>query len=133
VERDRLPARPALDLALGHLGDQGVEALHGLPVEGREHELALLQMLALVEQDHRIAADDRLEDARALAGVQHVGRRGEHLAQLLGVGEHHEGRRPEQADRETAAVARAAALDEGGRPGPPAQALHRGRRAGSRG
>ena len=48
---------------------------------------------ALVEQDHRVRADDRLEDARALAGVQHVGRRREELLDLVGVGEHHERRR----------------------------------------
>ena len=48
---------------------------------------------SLVEQDHRVAADDRLEDARALAGVQHLGRRREDLLDLVGVGEHHERRR----------------------------------------
>jgi hypothetical protein len=38
-------------------------------VEGGEHELALLEVRGLVEEDDRVRPDDRLEDARALAGV----------------------------------------------------------------
>ena len=64
------------------------EPLHLLAVEGGQHELALLEVRALVEQDHRVGAHDRLEDLRALAGMQHLGRGGEDLLDLVGVGEH---------------------------------------------
>ena len=52
------------------------------PWNGGQQQLALLQVRGLVEQDHRVAPDDRLEDPRALAGVQHVGWRLEHLLDL---------------------------------------------------
>jgi hypothetical protein len=104
-------------------------------VEGREHEPALGQVRALVEEDDRVAPDERLEDSRALARMQHVGRRREDLLDLLGVGEHHERRRPEQAQREAPPVAGAAVLEEGDRARPPAQRLRRrrGARAGRKG
>jgi hypothetical protein len=37
VQRDRLAARPALDLAHGDFAHQPGEPLHLLAVEGREH------------------------------------------------------------------------------------------------
>ena len=86
----------------------------------------------LVEQDHRVRADDGLEDARALAGVQHLGRRGEDLLDLVRVGHVHERRGLEQPQREALAVARAAALEEGDRARPPCERLNgtRGPRTG---
>ena len=51
-----------------------------LAVEGGQHQLALLHVRRLVEQDHRVLADERLEHPRALAGVEDVGRGGEDLA-----------------------------------------------------
>jgi hypothetical protein len=87
-----LLARPGGDLALGQLGHQAGHALHPLAVERGQQQLALLQVRALVEQDHGVPADDRLEDPRALAGVQHLGRRLEELLDLVGVGDHHDGR-----------------------------------------
>ena len=66
-----------------------------------------------VEQQHGARADDRLEHARALAGVQDVGGRGEHLADLVGLREEDPlalGRA--HVDREAVAVAAAAALHE---------------------
>ena len=68
------------DLALGDLRHQARERSHRLAVEGRQHQLALLEVRSLVEQDHGVAADDRLEDPRALARVQHVRGGGEDLA-----------------------------------------------------
>jgi hypothetical protein len=131
VKRDRLLVRPAGDLALGELGHQAGKALHLLAVERRQQQLALAHVRLLVEQDHRARADHRLEDARALARMQHVGRRGEDLLDLVRVGDHHERRLAEQADREAPAVARAAALEVRGRAAPPADRLQHARRARS--
>ena len=93
VEGERDVARDRRDLLRGHLLHQPGEALHPLAVEGGEHQLALLHVGVLVEQQHRVAADDRFQHPCALAGVQDVGRRGEDLFHLVGVGEHHERRR----------------------------------------
>ena len=129
VERGGLVQRPALHLAFGNLLHQAREPQHLLAVEGGQHQLALLEVCSLVQEDHGVRADDRLEDHGALAGVQDVGRGLEELLQLLRVGEHDEGRRPDQADRESLAVARAAALEEGVRARPPADGLDDLRRA----
>ena len=95
------------------------------PWKAGQQQLALLQVGLLVEQDHGVAADERFEDPRALARVQDIGGRLEDFLDLLGVGEHHERRLAEQADREAAPVARAAALDEGGGTAPEAERLQR--------
>ena len=81
------PSGQRVELALGELLDQAGEALHAVAVEGGQQQLALLDVRALVEQDHRVRADDRLEQPRALARVQDVGRRGEDRLDVLGVGE----------------------------------------------
>ena len=80
---------------------------------------------AAVEQDHRVVADDRLQHPRPLARAQDVGRRGEHLLDLLRLGDHHERRRERELQREALAVARPAALEEGQRSGPEAEHLDR--------
>ena len=67
MQLERLVARPRGDLALADLRDQIFKPLHALAVERRQHQLALLQMLGFVEQQHRALADDRPEDARPLA------------------------------------------------------------------
>ena len=105
MERDRLLERPGVELALGQLGHQAGHALHPLAVECREQQLALLEVGALVEQDHGVASDQRLEDARALAGVEHVRRRLEQLLDLLRVGEDHERRLEREANGDPRAVA----------------------------
>ncbi len=128
MQLDRSTARPALDLALRDLRDQIGELLHLLAVERRQHELALREVGALVEQDHGVLADDRLEDARALAGMQDVRRCGEDLLDLGGVREHHERRDAEQADREALAEPVAVSLEIGEWPVPPGHRLNHGRR-----
>src|SRR5262249_26440196 len=90
-------------------------------------------MRPLVEQDHRVGADDRFEDVRTLAGVQDLWRGLEDLLDLLGVGDHHEGRLADEADREALAVTRATALDVGGGSAPPTDGLKRARHARSGG
>jgi hypothetical protein len=125
MKRRRLIARPAGDLALGDVPHQAGQALHLLSVKGREHQLALLEVLALVEEDQRPATDHGLEDASALARVQNVRRRGEQLLQLVRLREDHEGRARQQPDREPLAIAGSRALHERDRPRPPPDGLHR--------
>ena len=85
VQCDRLVLWPSGDLALGQLAHQLGQGLHRVAVEGGQHQLALAQVWLLVEQDHRVWADDRLEDARALARVQHLRGRLEDFLDLIGV------------------------------------------------
>ena len=113
--------------------DQAGEALHPLAVERGQHQLALLHVGVAVEQDHRVVADDRLQDARALARVQDVGRRREDLLDLVRLGDHHERRREREPDREALAVARPVALEVGERPRPEADHLDRRGIGGARG
>ncbi len=124
LQRDLAVARPALHLALGHLRHQVAEARHPLAVEGREHQLALLHVGRLVEQDHRVLADERLEHARALARVEDVGRRREHLPDLVRPGEDHEPRGQREVHREAVPVTGAQPLQESERARPQAHALH---------
>ena len=132
VHLDRLPARPGGDLAGRRGFDRASQPAHRLAVEGREQQLALLHVRGLVEQDHRVGADDRLEHPRAGAGMEHVGGRGEHLPDLVRVAQHHERRRERQAEREPPAVPRPAALEERQRPRPEADALQEGGQRGTR-
>src|SRR5947208_13876538 len=87
MKLERLIPRPRGQLTLGQLGHQPGQLLHPLPVEGRQHELTLLQVLMLVEQDHRVPTDYRLENPRALAGMKYLRWRGEHFLELVGVGQ----------------------------------------------
>ena len=127
MQRDRLALAASGHLALGHLLDEPRQPLHLLAVEGGQHQLALAEVRALVEQDHRVRADDRLEDPRALARVQHLGRRGEDLAQVLRLRVVHERRRLQQPHREPLAVPVAGALEERHRARPPGDRLERAR------
>ena len=62
MKLDGSPRGQLADLSLGDLGDQVRQPLHPLAVEGPEHQLALLQVVRLVEQDDRVSTDDRLQD-----------------------------------------------------------------------
>jgi hypothetical protein len=93
-------------------------------VEGRQHQLALLHVRALVEQDDRVLADERLEHPGALTGVKDVGRRREDLLDLLGIAQDHERWRQREAHREAAPIARAQLLEIGERPVPETDPLH---------
>ena len=99
MQGDRLTPRPAGHLALGHLGHEPGEALHLLAVEGGQHQLALAQVRPLVEQDHRVLANHRLEDPCALARMQHLGGRREQLPRHVRVGDVHERRRLEELEQ----------------------------------
>ena len=126
VQREPLVRAPGGDLALGDVLHHADERAHALAVEGGQHQLALRQVLAAVEQQHRARADDRLEHLRALAGVQDAGGRREHLAQLVGLREEDPlalGR--SHVDREAVAVAGPAALHERDRARHPAEHVER--------
>jgi hypothetical protein len=132
MHRERLLELPRGDLTLGELGHEPRQALHLLPVERRQQELALLEVRVLVEQDHRVAPDDGFEDVGALPGMQDIRRCLEDGLDLLRVGEDHERGLAEQADREALAVARPAALQERRWPAPPADRLQAGGHARTR-
>ena len=85
----RLAARPALDLLAGDLGHQLAVALHPLAVERGQQQLALFHVRALVEQQQRVLAEHRQQDPVGLAGVEHARVAGEHLLDVLGIGQHH--------------------------------------------
>ena len=111
MELDRLAARPARHLALRHLGHEPSQPLHALAVEGGQHQL---RWLRCAPSSSRITEfrPTTGSSTRAPSRMEHLGRRGEHLPRLIGVGEMHEQRRLEEAQCEAVAVARAAALEE---------------------
>ena len=125
VEHHRPVRRPRCRLLLGDLLHGAGEALHLLAVEGRQHHLALCEVVALVQQDHGVAPDDGLEDPRPLARMQDFGGGREDLLDLVGVGDHHERRRRQQAHREAVAVLRPAAFQERNGARPPCDRLDR--------
>ena len=94
VERDRLHARrdrerpadwPAVDLALGDLGDHLDVGLHGLAVEGRQQQLALAHVARADRGQHRVRSDDRPQ--RRLAGQRRcqLGLGGEQRLDVIGM------------------------------------------------
>jgi hypothetical protein len=92
MQRGRAPARPRRHFPLGQLGDRFGQTAHLLAVERREHQLALLHVHVLVEQDQRVAPDQGLEHLCPLAGMDGVWRGGEQLLDVVGIGQHHERR-----------------------------------------
>ena len=127
------PDGPGRDLLLGRLAHHVAVALHPLAVEGGEHQLALAHVLASVEQQHGVAAHQRLERCRVrLARVEGLGVAREDLLDHCGVGDEHDG--PDrEADREDVAVALRVALEERDRARDPLPHLDGGRRAWSGG
>ena len=123
MERDRALGRPGLDLGLGDRGDDAAQRLHPLAVEGRQQQLPLAHVTALVEQQDRVGADDRQQDRAALARVEHLRRGGEDRLDVLGPGHHHEGIDPEQVQGERLAVPRPALLQVRDRARLPAERL----------
>src|SRR5262249_35842771 len=126
VERLGDAVRPGGGLAGGGLVDDARQRLHLLAVGGGEPQLALPGGGGRVEEDDRVGAHDRLEDAGALAGVQDVRRRREDLFGLVGIryGDHR--RHADEADREAVAVAFARRRQERERAAPPPDRLQDG-------
>ena len=125
--RARLPAR---QLFVSDARHRRPPARERLAVERRQHQAALLQMLLAVEHEDRARAGERLQEGRAGAGVQLVGRGGVDALDLGRVGgEDHRRVRPREPQRERLAVARLRASHQRRRPRDPLVGLERGRRA----
>ena len=74
AQRERLADRPGLHLLAGRLADQLAVAADPLAVEGRQEQLALLHVGRVVEGQHRVGPERRLEHGRVgLAGVELLG------------------------------------------------------------
>ncbi len=124
---ERPAGRPAGELRVGERGDRRPVRFHALAVERRQHELALAHVGRTVEQEDRARAGERLDDGRARAALQLLGRRGVDAPDRVGVREHdHRGVGPQRAQRERLAVARRAAPQQVGRPRDPLDRLERG-------
>ena len=89
-QRERLADRPARRSRVGGLAHHLLVGPHPLAVEGRQHQLALAQVLGAVEQQHRALADHRPEHGVGLSGAQCSGRAAEDLLDELGLEDHHE-------------------------------------------
>jgi hypothetical protein len=99
-------------------------------MESGQHQLALLHVRVLVEQDHRVRPNQRQQHARALTRVQDVGGRGEHLLDLVRIADDDERRGEREPDGEPLAVARAALLEVGVGTVPEADPLNQRRHLG---
>ena len=128
AHRVGLPGRPALDLRGRDLGHRLLVAAHALAVEGRQHQLALRHVGALVQQQHRVVPEHRQQHDVRLAGVQHARVAGEDLLDRVGVGEEHPRALVRDPQREHVAVAAPAVLEHRPRPEDPARRLERARR-----
>src|SRR5436309_2085682 len=84
-------------------------------------------MRSLVEQDHRVLADQGFEHARTLARVKHVRWRHEQLPDLVRVGQDHERRLERQLHRDALAVLLAQTLQRSRRALPGRDQLERTR------
>jgi hypothetical protein len=123
IELDSPRLVPARDLPLGHRRDQVSQPLHSLSVESGGHQLPLLHVSVLVEEDHRVGPDQRLQHPRTLARVEHVCGGCEDLPHLVGLGDRHERRGKREPDREPLPVALPTALKVGERAAPESDPL----------
>jgi hypothetical protein len=92
-------------------------------VEGRQQQLALRHVGAVVEQQHRVRPDDRAQDRVRLAGVQQRRVAREDLLDGGRVAHQHPRALVLDAQRERVAVAVAHPLHERARPRQPAERL----------
>jgi hypothetical protein len=79
----RSPSLQPVDLGLGDL----TEGLDSRPLEGRQQQLALAQVLATVEDQDRFVTEDESEGRVGLARVEVGLVPGQHLADRVGVGD----------------------------------------------
>ncbi len=96
---------PRVELGVGELAHQVDQELHAVAVEGRQQQAPVLEVQVLVQQDQRVTPEDRLEYARALAGVGDIRRQLEDLLDLVGVRDHHQRWLEGEVHRDPAAVA----------------------------
>src|SRR5205085_2547564 len=104
-------------------------ALHPLAVQRRQQQLALLHVGFLVQEQQRVLAQDREQDAVPLAGVEHPWIARENLLDVLRVGQHDPGSLLEDPQRERVAEARRALREHPLGPPDPDPGLERGRHA----
>jgi hypothetical protein len=86
-EREALAGGPRRDLPLGHHLHERAVALHPLPVERREQQPPLAQVLRPVEQEHGARPQQRREDLVALTRQELVRIPGEDLPDRVGMRE----------------------------------------------
>ena len=110
-KRVGLPERPALDLLTRDFAHQLAVALHARPVERGQHQLALREMALVVEQQHRVGAEYRQQDAVCLTRVQQPRVAGEHLLDRRRIGGDHPGAFVGDLQREEIAETRLAGLE----------------------
>jgi hypothetical protein len=84
---ERLADWPVRELPAGHLGHYLAVVLHALAVKGRQHQLAALHVLGLLQQHHRARAQQRAEDRVGKSHTQHRMVGGEHLLHIFEEGE----------------------------------------------
>ena len=84
-------------------------------MKGRQHELALAQVLGAIEQQHGAVPHHRAEHGVGLAGTQHLRGAAEDLLDELRLEDHHEAGIEEAAERHDVAVAPSARVDESSR------------------
>ena len=87
MERDRLVARPAATSRSATSVTRSESRSMRSPWKAGQQQPALVEVRLLVEQDERVAAHDRLQQPRALAGVEHLRGRGQDLLALVHVRE----------------------------------------------
>jgi hypothetical protein len=113
AQGEGLAERPVLDLGGGDARHLVAEGGHRPPVEGGRQELSLTEPLLALQAQHRVGADQRLEELAAdVARVADVPVAGEDLPRQLRLRHVHELVEAHEADPEDLAVARSAALQE---------------------
>ena len=121
VERERLHRRekrerpahgPPVDHCIGRRVHDQFVGPHSLPVERRQHQSPLAQVLVPVEKQDRALAEDGSEQRVRLPGTQLLGRRLEHLLHHLRVEHHHEPGVEQGAERNDVPVTPPAELEE---------------------
>ena len=124
--------RPRVDHAVGGLLDRRLVGAHALPVEGRQHQLALAQVLLAVGQQHRVLAQHRAEHRVGLAGAQLVGRAAEQQLDQVGLEHDHEARVEQRGEGHgVVAVAAPAGVDPADRVDQEGGGLHHARQPGA--
>ena len=102
VQFDRLTVRPPATSEAANLSEQIGQRLHSLAMEGAQHQLPLLQVRRLVEQQDRVLVDQGLEDASPSPGEGP--RRAVKTASPDPDRDHHERRRRQEPQREALAI-----------------------------
>jgi hypothetical protein len=129
MDGELLSQRPGVDLDVDDLLHDRLVGAHPLTVEGRQHQLAMGEVVGALQHQHPAGAEDRFEDDIAPRRQPVLALRVQGLDRSR-VGDHHH--RPleaEKSDAEAISVPLSAILHEGQRAKRPAQSLDK-RRAG---